>query len=441
MAGRRRHGALVWIAFATILPLFMAALLVGPRVPAAEQARHCVGNMVSAAPAFGLSLNCDAFLLLNVAREPWKLLTKDHLRQSRPLMILPATALRPLFTGLTDAPAALGIAPAPDVDDYFGRFMPDMIANDFAAYVAYILLNIAILVASFAVFLWLVLGDAGGRRWSVPAASVAAVAAIGGLLVANDVVKAFMWAPHVQFYNILVPLLAVAVLARPVASHRGAAIIGFASGIGVLAYPLFIVVAGAVAVRAAFEAWRMKRAEPLAPGAIAIATAFIAPLAWFAFVMWRVASFYSEAARFDQVVWITQSLAAGTFLAEAGIRIGYTLGHAGRQASSLVVVFVPVLFALLLGRRRAALSRADLELCVAALVISIVILAFHAIIGTHVGRTAYGALPPLIVFCAVLARVALEGASARLAWGVAGACGALMVAELVHVAAKGGPYS
>src|ERR1019366_10797319 len=76
--------------------------------------------------------------------------------------------------------------------------------RDLPAYLAYIALNIAILLAAFFVLRLIV------RPWmSHDGATRIIIAASGLVLIAYDVVKAFVWSPHTQMFNILVPVLAL----------------------------------------------------------------------------------------------------------------------------------------------------------------------------------------------------------------------------------------
>jgi len=125
---------------------------------------------VSASPHFGVSINCDAFALLNLAREPARLLEPNNRRQSRPMMVMPAWALRPLFLWSIDAPKHLGIAPAQDMREYYQQYMPEFLAKDFPGFMAYALFNVLTRVTIFAVYLWLVLGNVSGRGWDAASA-------------------------------------------------------------------------------------------------------------------------------------------------------------------------------------------------------------------------------------------------------------------------------
>lgn len=435
----RRAPLCIWVAFAVILPLFMAALLIGPRASAEDQANHCIANVASDT-IFGLSVNCDAFQLVDLARNPHKLLERDNWRQSRPMLVMPAALLRPLFLWTEDVPKRFNIRPAADMRDYFQRFMPEFLGFGFPSFAAYALVNTLTLMAVFAVFLWLVLGSPfGGWNIGLPAAFV--VAAFGGLLIANDVVKAFAWTPHTQLYNILVPLLAVAALAKPPRGHWRIVLVGIGCGLGVLAYPLFLLVPACLVLRALIEARNKGDRTALRSAAFVAAITVALSLAWIGFVLWYVGSFFSDTMHYRQVIWPVDSFAKGTLFSDLAEKFGYMMSRAGHQMSALVLAFVPIAAAFWMKRQRPVMSQADFELCIAALAMPLLVLAFNLVVGNNVARIAYGMVAPLIVVGAVLARIALEAERERLARLTAATCIAIVLAEFVHVAVKAGPYS
>ncbi len=431
----------LWSAFALVVPVFMAALLVGPRAPADKQDEYCVANVITASPWFGLSVNCDTYTLARLAEKPERLLEPGNWRQSRPMLVIPAYILRPLFLWAEDLPEKLGISPAPEMSEYNLRFMPDLIARGFASLAGYALFNLLTLVATFAVYLWLTLGDPFGRRWRVGTASAIAVGAFGGLLIANDVVKAFGLIPHSQLYNILAPLLAVAALAKPVRSRMHAILIGIGCGLGALAYPLFLLVAGCVVIRGSAEAAVERSWRTLTPAAVVSVLTIALPAAWVAFVLWRVGSFFSDTMHYRQVIWPIDSFAAGTLIGDFTEKLGYMLSRAGHQMSAPVLAFIPIVIAFWLKRRRPVMSQADFEICLAALIVPVLVLVFNLVVGNNVSRVAYGMVAPLLVACGILARIALHQELARTARAVALACAVLTVTEFIHVAVKAGPYS
>lgn len=436
-----RTAGRLWAVFVLVLLALMTGFLVGPRSPANEQEKHCVANLVTSSP-FGLSLGCDAYLNLHLARAPERLLEPGNFRQSRPLLAIPAYLIRPLFLWAKDMPATLGIRAAPDMQPFHLQFTPALLENDFPGFLAYVLINMLELAAAFAIYLRLVAGSATGRGWDFSAAAVVAIGAIGFLLLANDVMKAFVFNAHVQMFNILAPLLGVLVLAKPASSPKRAAAIGFAAGIGVLAYPLLAIVVACYGLRALIDLYSERNLRVfLLRGVLVVVMAAVPVLAWYYFVLWRVGSFYSDSMAYRQLIWVADSYAAGTLLADLSAKFGGLSREAARQAVALAAMFGLALLLLVVNRRRARFEHGDAMLVAAALLTSLVVLVFHALAGFTMARVAYGILPPLIVICGVLARAAYrDERSSVLAWGAAAVFGAIIIAQMVYTVVKAGPY-
>src|SRR5262249_23472767 len=191
----------IWPLFLIAFGLMCVGLLIGPRVPDKDAGYNCIGNVELPGP-FGFGLNCDSPEFMWLARDPSRLLDERNSRQSRPGLVL--------LAALIQAPLALIVPPdGPPRQVYQGLYDPERVARTFTqdrpAYLAYVLLNFAILLASFHV-LWRAIERGRPARDGITATIVVAT---GLLLVANDVTKAFVWSPHTQVFNILAPVLAV----------------------------------------------------------------------------------------------------------------------------------------------------------------------------------------------------------------------------------------
>jgi len=189
-----------WFWFLVALFAIFAAFLVGPRVPDDEQLARCVVNVRLPGP-FGLSLYwyCDFSEFMRLATNPAAVLEPDNTRQSRPgfifaaaLVTLPLSPLRGLATGLGVQVGGVGLDRG-KVSNALASWPP--------AFVAYVLLNILLLVAAFGCLMKICRPGANSVE------SLILVAA-GVLLLANDVVFC-VWSPHTQLFNILVPILGV----------------------------------------------------------------------------------------------------------------------------------------------------------------------------------------------------------------------------------------
>src|ERR1700704_5699211 len=244
----------IWPLFLIGFALLSLGLLIGPRVPDADAGANCIGNVELPGP-FGFALNCDSPEFLWLARDPSGLLFHVNSRQSRPGMIL--------LAALVQAPLSLVLpADGPPTPVYQGLYDPIAVSRSFTrdrpAYFAYLLLNFGILLASFQALRLAI------ERWHRVRTGAAAIilVATGLLLVANDVTKAFVWSPHTQMFNILVPVLAVLATQRAFADGRIARNfalgMGLLSGIGMTIYPVFVVIPACLLLPAIIGLWRGK---------------------------------------------------------------------------------------------------------------------------------------------------------------------------------------
>src|SRR5215467_11683720 len=234
----------IWPLFLLGFALLCLGLLIGPRLATVDDAGYnCVGSVHLAGP-FGFELNCDSPEFMWLARDPAGLVNHVNSRQSRPGLIL--------LAALIQTPLSLIMPPeGPPTPVYQGLYDPLRVAQTFIddrpAYFAYLILNFTILFASFH-FLRLTIERGQPTRSS---AGAIIVAATGLLVVANDVTKAFFWSPHTQMLNILVPVFAVARIERPFALAMGALV-----GLGMTAYPVFVVIPACVLLPAIVGLWR-----------------------------------------------------------------------------------------------------------------------------------------------------------------------------------------
>jgi hypothetical protein len=437
----------VWPLFLIGFWLLCLGLLVGPRVPAVDAGYNCVGNVELWGP-FGFELNCDSPEFMWLAREPEGLINHLNSRQSRPGLIL--------LAALIQAPLSLIVAPAGEPTPvYQGLYDPARVAwsffQDRPAYLAYILLNLAMLLASFHV-----LRRAIEHRHAVRyGAEAVIIVATGLLLVANDVTKAFVWSPHTQMLNILVPVLAVHATRRVIEDRhldrKFAVAIGLVVGIGMTIYPFFVVIPacmllpvliGMVRTRSA----RIRRRDLTNLALIGLLS--VAPSAlWYAFL--RIAAdqiFYAEL-DLKQVVWMKDALAdgIGALLAQWFDYLGELLEMAAPQAIALAALVGWLALSLVIAVRRRQIALPELSAAVPmiaiGLYVSFAVLGFYTCVGWVTERLAYPAIPPLLfavgATAILIARRLPTGARSLLAGG----CLAIAMAQIIYEVAKEGPWS
>ena len=424
-----------WLGFVLGLALLMAGLMIGPRVAPEDQQSTCVGNVDLPGP-FGFSLNCDSPEFMWLAREPDALLEKNNERQNRPGFVLAAAVLQDIIARIVPADA-------PPRRIGSGFLDPDLISQsagrDLPAYLAYIIINVGLLLASFHFWRKLI-----APRIGISAATAAIVVATGLLLVANDVTKAFVWSPHTQMFNILVPLIALYASLRAwygaVLDRRFMLAMGAIVGIGATAYPVFAVIAACL-VPIAFVSTERGRAL----GNLAFMFMFgIAPTAiWYVYVRATVGSFHHTEVAIGEVVWMADawSKGVGNFLAEWFGMLGMFAQMAAFQALPLVALLAWIfLIAAFDSKARAQLPLLA-PIATGALYVSAALLGFYTCVGWTADRLAYPVLPPLMAAAAAGAVVIAGVLDRRGRTVLASGCAALAVAQIIYEVAKDGPWS
>jgi hypothetical protein len=431
-----------WRWLVPALGILMVALLVGPRVPDNRQAQACVVNVHIAGP-FGTSLNCDSPEYLRLAWQPSALLEPHNTRQSRPGLIMAAAVIAVPLSPLTNLAKTSGVqVRRADIDS--GR-IENALARYFPGYAAYIFLNLAFLLLSFYLF-QLICGahvrDAGGAAILISTCF---------LLATNDVVKAFVWSPHTQMLNMLVPVFTIWCSLRSadgaLLRRRFVLVVGGITGVGAAAYPLFVIVLPCVLIAGAASMFARRSVRPLKLFALHVllmgVLAILPEGLWYLFVHWRTGGFYQHELATGQVVWIAAAWHGG---------FGVLLREWIRNFSRLVILAaaqsLPIAALLVVaavarkGTRGAAsgLPRQRDILLYSALVTTM-IGAFYATTGLIVSRLAYAMVPPMIVASAAVVLGAVMVLPVRRRMLVAYACIAISVLQATFVILKNGPFS
>jgi hypothetical protein len=436
----------VWLGFLFGFALLCAGLLIGPRVPDSDAGSLCVGNIGLPGP-FGISLNCDSPEFMWLARDPSGLLFHENSRQSRPGMIL--------LAALIQAPLSL-IAPAdgPPTAAYQGLFDPDTIVRSFVrdrpAYFAYLLLNFAILLATFGVLRAVI--DRHGKASDTASATI--LVATGLLIVANDVTKAFLWSPHTQLLNVLAPVLAVYATQRALGAplaRRFALGMGAAVGIGITAYPVFAVIPACVLPPAIVAALRERssaaRCRALANLAVFCALAVIPAALWYLVVRVEVGHFSSAELDMGELVWMKDALGKGLdpFLAQWFGYARQLIEFAAPQAIALgaLVAWLAVAVVAMAQRREIKPARlsAALPILATGLYVGVALLGFYTCVGWIVDRLAYPMIPPLLAAAGAAAVVIAQHLPPARRPVLAVGCLVIAIAQMIYVVAKDGPWS
>jgi hypothetical protein len=430
-----------WLYFLFGLALLMGALLIGPRVADQDQQSICVGNIDLLGP-FGFSLNCDSPQFMALARDPSALLEPKNARQARPGLILAAALIQaPLSlvvssNGLPARSIENGLEDTTEIVRSFDRDLP--------AYLAYIALNIAILLAAFFVLRLIV------RPWvSHDGATSIIIAASGLVLIANDVVKAFVWSPHTQMFNILVPVLALYATLRAwggaMLNRRFTLAMAALVGLGFTAYPLFVVIPACIVpvAIAVMVRDRSVGAPVLTNLALLLVLSAIPSMLWYFYVRSVTGSFFQAEIALGQVVWMAESWSEGAtvFLIDWFDTAWQLIELAAPQLLAVAALSGWVILWAAFGQ----FAKADLQsvapVIIAALYVSVAVLVFYTCVGWLNDRLAYAIIPSFLAAAASGAVVVLHrmGTPRRIAF--AAGCAIIAIAQLIFVAGKDGPWS
>lgn len=430
----------IWLGFIVGLAFLMTGFLIGPRVPAKDQEANCVANINLPGP-FGFGLNCDSPELIWLAREPSGLFTKKSRRQSRPGLIFTAAVLQvplSLVVPFGAPPQIIGWGDA-GINKFFKNNLP--------TYLAYILLNIGILIASFFILRKVTEPEHNGR--AIDSGSALLVISTGLLLVANDVTKAFVWSPHMQMFNIFVPVLSLYVTLRLL--HGGlfdrsfVLGIGLTVGLGLTAYSVFVVVM-ACAIPLAIGATineRTRRGRAIAHLAIFLVLSVVPSLLWYAYVRTTTGAYYSAELADGDVVWMAEDWAQGIghFVHEWFGSLWEQMRYMAPQAIPLAALIIWLaVFAL---RHRGALRGADQvwPILAAGFYVSLAVLGFYTCVGWGDPRLAYPQIPPLIAAVGAAALILNRKLPAAERRELPAGFLTITLAQVVVVVSKYGPWS
>jgi hypothetical protein len=431
----------------------MCGLLLGPRVASIDQVKYCVVNVDLPGP-FGVSLNCDSSEFMRLAVNPSRLLDVNNIRTSRPTMILVAASIASIISPLVPKPTDMATVDAGSTDD--ANRTASSLETMGAAYVAYVLLNFAILCGAF-LLMRNVMMEVSANNPRVQLSTTRTTMTIVGfglLMISNDAVKAFAWSPHLQLFNILVPVLCIWTLwmswTNRLVERWQAFLFALGIGLGVAAYPTFLMCLFCMLGPWIVRQWQAggfhdKRTHLYLRTTALVGTALSPLIVWYFYVKITVGNFYiHETTKFNQVVWIADAWRDGPF----------TLLYSWfGNAFYLVVMATPqLLFTalavvwtfIMLARDKTAIltilstCRLALSFCGVAAVLYI---AFFATVGYMAPRLAVGIVPACVVAAGIFAVVATHSISNRnckiLEMGYVG-LGAL--AAMVTVV-KDGPWS
>jgi hypothetical protein len=292
------------ILIASLLILIVAVLfLIQPKVPPGLEEYYCVRPVNLWGPVH-FNLHCDSYRFIVLAQDPHGLLELDNKRQGRPLYILLGWALAIPFRAL---PSEFTEQYLPNVN--FMGLSPEHYLPEFSGF---LLLNGLLLLASILLFRRLLGSTSLLNAWTLLPLVV---------LLANEVTKAFFWVPHLQIFNIFVPIASLSLYCwmQPrlqTLTWLHFSVVGLLVGFGALIYGSFAVTAVGAAlcilVGEGTNALRERLASKSLQSFLLLGSFFLPTAAWVGLVTSLTGSFYNhEIVKFRQFVWLGDSLAQG----------------------------------------------------------------------------------------------------------------------------------
>lgn len=420
------------IGGATLMALaFLLPLLVQPAPKKGTELQYGVRTVRLAGPVH-VDVNIDSPLFVLLAQDPRLLLTDTGREwQSRPAYITAGWVLAQPFhaIGLRKVgEKVLANRPLPRIPGNYGTYLPE--------FAGLILLNAMLVVAALVLLRRLLRAE----RYTAPALLIPAA-----ILLLNLVTKEGFWTPHLQMFNVFVPVLTLSLLVwidsrEKAVSTAEAAAVCAALGVGALAYGAFIIPAAAVSLRLLLSRGRRWRV----PKAFVLGAVFFLPmLAWVTFVKARTGSFYShEVVAYRELVWIADTTreGAGAFVAA----LGKNLAAYGASLAR-VLLFPLALLALLWSAVYAAgaarsLDERERRVARASLAYLVVSVPFFALMGYYAPRLTWTVVPAILPFYAFAVARLLEAPRARARRLTTAAVATFVVCYGVVWVARFGPF-
>jgi hypothetical protein len=411
------------LAFAFLLLGLMTAFLFSPRLAPELEKQFCVKIHDVWERRIHWIVNCDSGEFLYLARHPLAVLTLDHrLWQSRPIY--------PLIGFVLALPIRVLLGP-------FGgesTVVPE--------YAAFVLLNAMLLMASVALVRRLLRADSPLDAWMIFPVT---------MLLVNELTKPFFWTPHLQIFNIAVPIGSIALYAwlrprRARLSGRQFAGLGLLLGIASLAYGAVIVTAiGAFFCALLGDA---SARTPIAMGtrlrdAGVLLVSFVAPIvAWFLVVVARVGSFFSrETADYRQFVWMLDAAREGVFVPRL---LQHLETFLDRSLSVTLFPGIALVIAMLIRGGSGAThpqDGAERDLRCGVLLYLTAAVLFFAPMGYYASRNLWSLVPPLVLLLGLELRALVSATSGRRRTLLSAALVTISGVYVVYWVVRRGPWA
>jgi hypothetical protein len=369
-----------------------AIILAGPLVPDSQQLQQCVVNFKL--PVGGLSMNCDSPEFLRLATDPKYLFELKNDRQARPAYIAAAWLVsRPLLP-LAAIAEKIGFKAMRETPPRFIRPLADY----FPAYAGYVLLDIF--------FIWLT----ARLFWSFFAEGEKKISAkvflISLIFIANGIFFYYFWSPHVQVFNIFVPIFCFWAAWK---AYRGGEFwrknsywLMFSAGLGLLAYTTFCLLLPAVMIGELLREKKITR-QFLLRSFIYLCLIGLPLGAWYLAVILKNGSFYNhEAVCCSYGIW-QHSANLFTTVLNLIVSIGGILMN--QLTRNLYIFLIGIMSWIWLWRNKLV----DRSLLILGLSTSAIFTLFLAVLTFYPDRVLFAVVSPWLVPAAAFAEKKISG--------------------------------
>jgi hypothetical protein len=389
-----------FLLFVLMLMVVMIGYLASPKVANNEQKKHYTTNVHLVGP-FTVSLSRDSPVFLRLAESPKKILRRNQMRQNRPGLIFLAYLISQPLSFLSDINVLKIVrSSSPDIPQLH---INSMLLKYVPQYVAYIFINILILVLAYMLFLRLV-GDKGPIFLGA--------FAISALLILNNPVKLFIWSPHTQMFNVLIPIYLLYIFQQVSTNSlkNKSQMVGHSvlAGFGAVCYGSFILFIPALVLSWCISYFVKKEEIMMLSFKRLLGLCFltITPFAiWVLLVKFIVGSYYSYATEHAHLfTWIVKAYNHGVVLKSLLNNLGVLVTHLYAQTYSLLGVYCLIFFFKFLYFKSSEmlLDKNIKQLIYSSVFVSLIFTVFWVLMGFLPGRLDFTVMVPWIIVAAVI---------------------------------------
>ncbi len=380
------------------------------------------GSYIKINKAMGFLVDCDSYQYILLSMHPSQLLNKDNVarRQNRPLYIVLTHVIgKPIefilfkvyhssfgeklnfdkHLNSEKLLARLEISTHESKNKYSDAANnSELILQMIAYYIAYLLLNFMLLLASLLVF---------KKLLQVLQIQSIIAEALSLIIVVNTIVKGFFYSAHEQMFLFLTPILIIYVLYQFVFMNNNRKIYGisFLFGLACLMYGSFVLYLPALFLLFLVEDKSIKNVFPNVSNYLIHAVLFLSPTICWIVICNKISGHYynHEVEQFRELVWILDTLKIG--ILEFVKTFFYNIAYYFFFFVKAVLPFVIVFFVLFKKNKTIVMPEKYIQLNKVLIICFIVFTAFFALLGYYSYRLSFSS--SIIILVGIAAQLQL----------------------------------